>query len=86
MPSLEHLVAVEEAVEERRDADLLAAFAKARSSGPVEPPDVLAAFSRAAKERQDSDEAGGSKSGLDRARPPDWPPGSGPDRGRGRER
>lgn len=86
MPSLEHLVAVEEAVEERRDADLLAAFGKAKSSGPVEPPDLLAAFSRATKDREDSDEAGGTESGLDRARPPDWPPGSGPDSGRGRER
>jgi hypothetical protein len=86
MPSLEHLVAVEAAVEERRDADLLAAFGKAKSSsGPVEPPDLLAAFSRAAKDREDGDEAGGSESGLDRARPPAWP-GSGPDSGRSRER
>jgi hypothetical protein len=86
MPSLEHLVAVEEAVDDRRDADLLAAFGKAKGEGRHEPPDLLAAFRRAAKDREESDEGSGSESGLDRARPPDWPPGGGPESGRGRER
>ncbi len=86
MPSLEHLVSVEEAVEVPRETDLIAAFGKAKSAGPPEPPDLLAAFSRAAQDREESDAGGESESGLDRARPPDWQPGGGPDRGRGRER
>lgn len=47
MPSLEHLVAVAEPVEVRREADLIAAFGKAKSKGPEGSPDLLGAFSSA---------------------------------------
>lgn len=87
MPSLEHLVAVEEAVEVRREVDLIAAFGKAKSKGPEGSSDLLGAFSRAAEDREESDGRDESESSsLDRARPPDWQPGGGPDSGRGRER
>lgn len=90
MPSLEHLITPEirrgAGQTHQQGADVLAAFDKAKSGGKEQPPDLLAAFSRAAREREERGSDEGSDSALDRARPPDGP-GDGPGRdGHGRER
>lgn len=56
MPSLEHLIASPARREDGQvqpEPDLLEAFGKARSNEGAEPPDLFAAFSRAARDREE---------------------------------
>jgi Relaxase/Mobilisation nuclease domain len=69
MPSLVHIAGLDDATEAERDRDLLSAFEIARVGRQQEAPDLLAAFSRAARSRDETDTDDGSGSALDRARP-----------------
>jgi hypothetical protein len=57
--------------------DLLSSFERVKQQQPVEMPDVLSAFKRAAKpDRERGGESGGAA--LDQAKPPDLPSSEGP--------
>jgi hypothetical protein len=88
MPSLEHMLGLEDTAEAKRDIDLLAAFDAAKARGPQEAPDLLAAFSRAAEDRESEEDDSGdeTESALDRPRSPNTVPRDGLDKGRDRER
>ena len=74
----------DETAEATQDRHLLSAFEIAGAGRQQEPPDLLAAFSRAARDRDEGGAREDSGSALDRARPPDLP--EGPENGRDRNR
>ncbi len=80
MPSLEHVARIE--THERRPVlDVIDMFERAVIRSPSEPPDLLAAFKRAAKPDVEGDRESGAAT-LDRARPPESPSPDGPERDR----
>lgn len=84
MPSLAKVAGLETDAGTRHAPDARAAFEQASEERPPEFPDLLAAFSRAAKSRDGDGSSDSASSALDRARPPDPTRPDGPDKGRGR--
>lgn len=80
MPSLEHVARIETRAH-RPVLDVIDMFERAVSRSPSEPPDLLAAFKRAAKPDAEGERESGAAT-LERARPPDLPSPDAPERDR----
>ena len=70
MPSLADIAGLRRETRPLREIDLLSSFAGAQDR-TNEPPDLLAAFSRAAQSSQEQRGEGGARNALDQARPGD---------------
>ncbi len=86
MPSLARLAGPKQASERGGDTDLLSAFAGAKDRWQQEPPDLLAAFSGAARSRDGYKSQDVAGKVLEGARPPDGERSDGPAIGRDRDR
>ncbi len=86
IPSLAEVAGVHQERDPRPPHELGAAFDQAQEPTSNDPPDLLAAFRRAARDREDTNSGDQVGSALDRARPPDAPRADGPDKDKGRSR